>query len=110
MGIAALSQGYGRIISGIYSPKPYHARVRAFLREYTPKKSKRLRFHGRYLSLHYGYAWAFPRSLFLLGIKDRARFHYWKLLFWSLFRRPMLFPMAVTFAIYGFHFRKGLSK
>ena len=106
MGIEALSQGYGRIISGIYSPKPYHARVRAFLREYRPRKTNRLRFHTGYLRLHYGYAWAFPKSMFLLGIKDRARFHYWKLLFWSLFRRPMLFPMAVTFAIYGFHFRK----
>jgi hypothetical protein len=42
----------------------------------------------------------------VLGVKDRARWQYWKILLWSLFRRPSLFPMAVTFAIYGFHFRK----
>jgi hypothetical protein len=27
-------------------------------------------------------------------------------LLWTLFRRPRLFPEAVTFAIYGYHFRK----
>ncbi len=26
--------------------------------------------------------------------------------FWSLFRRPALFSTAITYAIYGFHFRK----
>ncbi|MBU4575657.1 MAG: DUF4070 domain-containing protein, partial [Proteobacteria bacterium] len=62
--------------------------------------------HPRYVRLHSGYAWAFPKTLVVLGVKDRARWQYWKLLLWSLFRRPGLFPMAVTFAIYGFHFRK----
>ena len=43
-----------------------------------------------------------------LGIKTVAgeRFHFWKLFFWSLFRKPRLFPLAITYAIYGFHFRK----
>jgi len=27
-------------------------------------------------------------------------------LFWSLFRRPKLFPLAITLSIYGYHFRK----
>ena len=106
MGLEALSRGYGRIISGIYAPKPYHARVRAYLREYHRLERRKFRFHAGYLRLHFGYAGAFFKSLLLLGIKDRARVHYWKLLFWSLFRRPQLFPMAMTFAIYGFHFRK----
>ena len=106
MGLEALSRGYNEIISGIYSPKPYFARVRDYLREYHPQEKKKMRFHPRYLRLHSGYAWAFPKTMVVLGVKDRARFQYWKLLFWSLFRRPGLFPMAVTFAIYGFHFRK----
>lgn len=106
MGLETLSQGYNQIISGIYSPKPYYDRVRAYLREYKPPEKHRLRFHIRYLLLHSGYALAFPKTMLVLGLKDRARFHYWKLLIWSLFRRPQLFPMAVTFAIYGFHFRK----
>ncbi len=106
MGLEALSQGYHRIINAIYSPKPYYTRVKAFLREYRPQCKPKLRFHAGYLRLHHGHAWAFFKSLLLLGIKDRARFHYWKLFFWSLFRRPILFPKAMTFAIYGFHFRK----
>ena len=106
MGLDALSRGYGQIISGIYSPKPYYERVRTYLREYRPLEKARLRFHIGYLRLHSGYVLALPKTMFLLGVKDRARFQYWKLLFWSLFRRPKLFPMAITFAIYGFHFRK----
>jgi len=106
MGLDALSRGYGQIISGIYSPKPYYERVRTYLREYRPLEKARLRFHIGYLRLHSGYVLAFPKTMLVLGVKDRARFQYWKLLFWSLFRRPKLFPMAVTFAIYGFHFRK----
>lgn len=106
MGLEALSQGYRKIISGIYSPKPYHARVRDYLREYHPQQKNKAHFHARYMRLHRGYAWAFPKTIFLLGVKDRARFQYWQLLFWSLFRRPLLLPMAITFTIYGFHFRK----
>jgi len=106
MGLEALSRGYGQIISAIYSPKPYYERVRAYLRGYHPLERNRPRFHLRYLRLHAGYALAFPKTMLVLGVKDRARFQYWKLLFWSLFRRPQLVPMAITFAIYGFHFRK----
>jgi hypothetical protein len=41
-----------------------------------------------------------------LGILGRERFQYWKILAWTFFRRPRLFPLSVTFAIYGHHFRK----
>lgn len=106
MGLDALSQGYSRIISGIYSPKPYYKRVKDYMREYSTKKDRKFHFHAGYLRLHYGYASALFKTMLLLGVKDKARLHYWKLLGWSLFRRPKLFPMAVTFTIYGFHFRK----
>ncbi len=46
------------------------------------------------------------RSVFQLGIVGSERVYYWKLFFWTLFRRPRLFPMAITYAIYGYHFRK----
>lgn len=35
-----------------------------------------------------------------------GRQHYWKLMFWSLGREPRLFPLAITYAVYGYHFRK----
>jgi len=46
------------------------------------------------------------RSFYRLGIMDSGRWHYWKLMLWTQFRRPRLFAHAVTLAIYGYHFRK----
>ena len=94
-----LIKGYKRIISRIYSPKNYYKRVIRFLKEYKPLQKKAFRFHLSYLE-------AFFKSILLLGIKEKGRNYYWKLFFWSLFRHPRLFPLAITFSIYGFHFRK----
>lgn len=98
-----LINGYKSIISGIYSPKPYYERVKKFLKECKPSQKSLFRFG--YIRLHSGYLGAFFKSIWFLGIKDKARVHYWKLFFWSLFRRPRLFPLVITYAIYGFHFR-----
>ncbi len=106
MGYETLLNGYKRIISGIYSPKPYYTRVKKFLKEYAPTEKRTFHFHMGYVRFHSGYPMAFIKSVFLLGIKDQARVYFWKLLFWSLFRRPKYLPMAITYAIYGFHFRK----
>ena len=98
MNLAALREGYAKILQTIYSPKHYYRRVKTFLREY---EAPRIRgaLSGRDIL-------AFVRSIFRLGIIGRERLQYWKLLVWTVFRRPRQFPMAVTFAIYGFHFRK----
>ena len=98
MGLDALRQGYRWLLEQIYSPPFYYGRVRTFLREYrAPEVSMRL--EREYLG-------AFFRSTYQLGIRGKERAHYWALLFWALFRRPKLFPLAVTLAIYGFHFRQ----
>jgi radical SAM superfamily enzyme YgiQ (UPF0313 family) len=94
-----LMSGYRRIVDTIYSPKHYYARVREFLRVYQPVKSKRIR-------LRWSYTKAAIKSVVRLGIIGRERYQYWKLFFWSLLFRPRLLPMAITFSIYGFHFRK----
>jgi hypothetical protein len=49
---------------------------------------------------------AFFRSCLRLGIIGRERAHYWKLMVWTLLRRPRLFSLAMTLAIQGYHFRK----
>jgi hypothetical protein len=41
-----------------------------------------------------------------LGVVGKERVEYWKLFLWTLFRRPRSFPLAIRFAIYGYHFRK----
>ena len=49
---------------------------------------------------------ALTRSFYQLGIRGVERVQYWKLFFWSLFRRPHLYSMARTQAFYGFHIRQ----
>ena len=98
MSLHALREGYRRILRTIYAPRQYYARVRTFLREYNPPKSK-----GRFA---FGDVMAFLRSIVRLGILGRERFHYWRLLLWSLCHRRASLGLAVTFAIYGHHFRK----
>lgn len=106
MGFEKLSLGYQNIINGIYSAKPYYERVRDYLREYKPLEKRVFRLHLGHLRFHFGYAGAFFKSTWSLGIRDKERIHYWKLLFWSMFRRPHLLHIAIASSIYGFHFRK----
>lgn len=108
MNRATLLSGYRKIISGIYSSRPYHERVKRFLKEY--ESSQKWHFHFGYLRFHIGYFGAFFKSIWFLGIKDEARIYYWNLFFWSLFRRPKVFSLAITYSIYGFHFRSVFKK
>ena len=98
MGIEALREGYQGILRHIYKPKHYYARVRTLLREI---KTPQIRG-----SLDFQRIAAFFRASLRLGVFGRERFHYWRLLGWTLFRRPELFPEAVTFSIFGHHFRR----
>lgn len=98
MDLDTLREGYRNIMQHIYSRKHYYRRVKTFLREYKAPKIK--------IPLDYQSILAFFRSNIRLGIIGSERFQYWGLLWWTLFRRPGLLPLAVTFAIYGYHFRK----
>jgi len=98
MGLEPLRSGYRKILSQIYDPKLYYARVFTFLREYKVPKVK-AQFEPQYIL-------AFWRSIYQLGVRGVERVQYWRLFFWTLFRRPQLFPLAITFTIIGFHFRQ----
>jgi len=73
-----------------------------FLREYQPPKVR------TYLDPQY--LLALGRSIFRLGILARGRVYYWRLFFWTLFRRPRLFPTAIMMAICGFHFQQVVAQ
>jgi hypothetical protein len=45
-----------------------------------------------------------------LGVWGKERLQYWYLLLWSLIRRPRLLSLAVTLAIYGYHYRRICEK
>lgn len=98
MGLETLREGYRQILDHIYAPRVYYERVLTFLQEYRPPK---IRMH-----LDFQHILALGRSIYQLGIRDVARKHYWRIFFWTLFRRPQLFPLAITLSIYGFHFRQ----
>jgi radical SAM superfamily enzyme YgiQ (UPF0313 family) len=103
MSYEELSEGYKRVVSKIYSPKLYYERLVTFLRDYRPLQRNRFRLHTYDIK-------AFLKSVWVLGLRAEGRRYYWKLVFWSLLRRPRLLPLAITLAVYGFHFRKIFEK
>ncbi len=98
MSLETLKAGYKKILDYIYAPAFFYERVRTFLREYNSVRMK--------VQLQWTEMMAFFRSVYQLGIRGRERKQYWRLFFWTLFHKPRLLPMAITFAIYGYHFRQ----
>ncbi len=101
MKFEVLLNGYKHILDTIYSPKQFYERVKIFLKEYHPPRrlaqAKLIRFH---------HIKALFKSVWFLGIKERGRKYYWRLVLFTLFRRPKTLPTCLSLAVYGFHFRK----
>lgn len=94
-----LLTGYQKIIHDIYSSKSYYTRVKLFLKQYTPPyRSQRIPTFQEVMALF--------KSVVILGIITKNRQYYWKLVFWSLINKPKSFLLAITYSIYGYHFRK----
>lgn len=92
-----LTEGYQHILQSIYSPANYYRRLRTFLEEYRGAKvTERLKLS--HLSV-------FVHTVLALGICGRERFHFWKLLTWTLIKRPEHLSRAIALAICGYHFR-----
>ncbi|WP_319478863.1 DUF4070 domain-containing protein [uncultured Draconibacterium sp.] len=93
-----LQEGYKRIIKNIYSVKPYYKRVRRLLLNYnrlTKGKSK----------IKFSLLFAFLKSVYVIGFLDKGRTEYWKFVIWTLFNKPKLMVDALTYTVYGYHFR-----
>ena len=95
-----LADGYRQVLTTIYSPRQYYARVKTFLKQYKPYKRRGISH------LQVWHVLAFVRSLWFLGITDKDRWQFWRFLASTLFKRPLSFPVSMTMAIYGLHFRK----
>jgi len=96
----ALIKGYKRVVNTIYSPKHYYDRVLQYLKQTEraqQPKSDRINLKD---------VLPFFKSVFKLGVVGKERRFYWKLLFHTLFRNRASLQSAITFAIYGYHFRK----
>ncbi|MGQ9546564.1 MAG: B12-binding domain-containing radical SAM protein [Dehalococcoidia bacterium] len=103
MGREALVKGYKHVVDTIYAPKQYYERIKTFLKEYKPGERVRLRISPVYLL-----AWL--RSMWVLGVKEKGRLDYWRLCVWTLLKKPRSFPLSITLAVQGFHFRKVADK
>ncbi|MGD9162656.1 MAG: B12-binding domain-containing radical SAM protein [Desulfobacteraceae bacterium] len=98
MGYERLLEGYRQIMKQIYSPGNFYKRVKIFLNE--------VKANNVALTINRQKLLAFVHSCFRLGIWEKERFQYWRLVLWTLIRRPRLLSLAVTLAIYGHHYRK----
>ncbi|MFI5212197.1 MAG: DUF4070 domain-containing protein, partial [Ignavibacteria bacterium] len=90
--------GYRKILNTIYDPKNYYNRIITYLKEYKEFAS------GSKLSLGLMIS-AITRSMWVMGVTERGKLHFWKLILWTLFRKPKLIAEAITQSIYGYHYR-----
>lgn len=93
-----LMDGYQSIIRNIYSIKPYYKRVRQLLLNYNHLSKSQNKISLSLLK-------AFLYSVFVIGILNKGRTEYWKLILWTLYKRPKLMVDALTCTVYGYHFR-----
>ncbi len=101
MKLETLIDGYKHILDTIYSPKQFYERIKIFLKEYhPPQRVVRVR------SIRFHHLKTFIKSVWVLGIKEKGRRHYWQLFVSTLLKRPKSLPICLTLAVYGFHFRK----
>lgn len=99
MNYNALIRGYSNLLHTIYSQKEYFKRINEFLKEYRVPK-----WHTGKISLRE--IKAFLRLIWFLGIVEKGKKYFWKLLVISIFKYPKKFTTAMTLAVYGYHFRR----
>jgi len=98
MNYTELLKGYRSIIHNIYTTKPYYKRIRQMLINYNP-------LNNRQTTINFTLLRAFFKSVFIIGLLNKSRREYWKLLIWTLLSRPGLIVDAITYTIYGYHYQ-----
>jgi radical SAM superfamily enzyme YgiQ (UPF0313 family) len=95
-----LVTGYKHVMDTIYSPRHYYERVVAFLNEYKPRKTAGIS------QLRFNHIKGLIKTLWFLGVTDKGRQYFWRLLILTLLRRPRHFALSIGLSVSGFHFRK----
>lgn len=103
MNYRELMNGYSKIIKTIYSQKEYYLRVKHFLNNYRLPSWNKNKIKLKEVR-------AFMMLLWLLGTLEKGKRYFWKLFAFSLFRHPDKFPIAMTMAVYGYHYRRIAAK
>ena len=103
MNYQQLMAGYSKIIKTIFSQKEYYLRVKQFLNNYKMPSWNKNKIKLKEIR-------AFLMLVWLVGIIEKGRKYFWKLFAFSLFKQPNKFPLAMTMAVYGYHFRRIAAK
>ncbi|MGQ0721865.1 MAG: B12-binding domain-containing radical SAM protein [Candidatus Eiseniibacteriota bacterium] len=101
MGLETLRHDYRALMNHIYTPEHYYRRLRTFLRAYRAPTVRP--------PIDLQQVLAFARAAGRLGVLGEERWHYWRLLLWTLAFRPTLLSRMVSLAIAGHHFRRVLE-
>jgi len=99
MNYETLLDGYKHILNTIYSPGQYYERIITFLQEYKPYTKNKIKIKPWHVKGFFKVSW-------FLGVGGKGRRYYWKLIISTLLKHPSGFPIAMKFAVYGYHFRK----
>lgn len=98
MNIESLMKGYKKVLDTIFAPKYYNKRIITYLKEYNKiavNTKLSLRFQLKAIS----------KTIWKLGITSKGKFHFWKLMLWTVIRKPSLIAEAIRHSIYGYHYR-----
>lgn len=98
-----LINGYKHILDTIYAPRQYYERIATFLKQYNPYKK-------RIINVNFGHIKVLWKAFWILGIGEKGKRYYWKLMITTALKRPRVFPVAMKLAIYGYHFRRVVTR
>lgn len=88
---------YKKLLHSLFSVENYYDRIFNFLKEYKPHTDDKLTQN---------YLTGFIKTVYMLGIQDKNRFYFWKLLFICLLKYPKAISKALTQAIFFAHFEQ----
>ena len=94
-----LKNSYRNLIEKLYEPRKFYRRLKVFLNDYRLPDWPGGRTTWNEIK-------AFFKTLFVLGLREKGRWQYWKILGYAFVKFPRKFPLAVRLSVYGYHFRQ----
>lgn len=88
---------YKKLLGSLYNVENYYDRIFNFLKEYK---------HHTDDKLTQNFLTGLLNVVYMLGIKDKNRFYFWKMFLTCIFKYPKSLPKALTQAIYFAHFEQ----
>jgi radical SAM superfamily enzyme YgiQ (UPF0313 family) len=103
MGIAKLSRGFLELTEKIYKPEHSKERLKTFFKHHRfPQSTIKIDY-----PFNWGDVWAGLRALFIVGILDKDRRHYWNLIIWTFFFNRKFLDKAIFYAIMMYQMKRG---